>query len=41
MLLFDNSVEPPKEWYHNPSFKDINGYTMAFRYANKGIIPPK
>lgn len=41
MILVDNNIIPPKEWYHDPLLKDINDNTVAIILSSEGIIPPK
>ena len=42
IALAFNGIIPPKEWYHDPTFRDVDGFTVALHLAHKkGIIPPK
>ena len=41
MFFAYKGIIPPKEWYHDPNLRNINGYTVAMTLASKGIIPPK
>ena len=40
MTLFDKNLDIPEYCYNNPEIQDINGNTMAMRYAYKRMIPP-
>lgn len=33
MLLAENCIISPKEWYHNPKLRDNNGMTVALYIA--------
>ena len=40
MLLAENGIIPPKEWYHEPKLKNQFGNTVAMLLAWKGIASP-
>ena len=41
MILADNSIEIPREWYHDALVSNNYGQTVAMIYATNGMIPPK
>ena len=37
MILAKNKVEIPKEWEHNPTLKNNDGYTVALYMVDNNI----
>jgi len=40
MILARNGIIPPKEWYHDPTLTNKNGYTVAEILIDNKIAPP-
>ena len=36
-----NGEIPPENYYHDPTIKDKNGYTVAMMLVIHGKVPPK
>ena len=41
MILACNNINIPKEWHHNPEFKNKYDYTVALYMARNGKVPDK
>ncbi len=41
MILSDNGIVPPNEWYHDPNLVTLYDQTVAEILAEKSIIPHK
>ena len=41
MILANNGIIPPKEWYHNPLLKNEIKDTVALILIYNDILPPK